>query len=644
MAKRKNKKGSRTRKKKKLPRLRTPFFEQGFWKAHWKESLIIALTSIALYAMCVNYEYVLDDQIVITKNDFTKKGFGGIGDILTTESFTGYFGEQKDLLAGARYRPLSIITFAVEHGIIGSLNRQVSHAINILLYALLGLMIFRLLALLFPTENEKYWFLTLPFIAAMLYVTHPVHSEVVANIKGRDELMTMMGSVACLYAVLRYSKYSSKAWWVASGVLMFLAMMAKENALTFLAVIPLTLYFFTRSDLKAHIMALIPPLVGVILYFMFRYNAIGFLFDSPTVVTDVMNDPFVGMSGSEKSATIMYTLGDYIRLLFYPHPLTHDYYPYHIPVMDWGRIGSIASFFLYAGLAVLAFRGLKRKTPVSYGILYYFITLSIVSNIVVVVGTFMNERFLFMPSLGFAIVLAYLLTRYLPSLEVKNPVFRTVAYAITVVYLAGFAFRTLTRVPVWKNPLTLNGAAVTVSENSARSNCFMATALYNKARGAEDPQEKQGLIQEAGYFIRRSLDILPKYGSANQMYAGVLAEEYLVDRDLDKLLNGYLGILRNRPKVTYIYQFTEYLIKSNVNRTKISDFLYNAGYEIIGKQHRRVEDGMDYIQKGLAYNPNSGRLNYAAGKLFERMGDAAQANTYLSRAYSINPALRNLAE
>ncbi len=642
MAKRKHQKTVKRKKKKKLPKLRTPFFEQGFWKSHWKESLIIGITAIALYAMCINYEYVLDDQIVITKNDFTKKGFAGVGDILTTESFTGYFGEQKDLLAGARYRPLSIITFAIEYGIIGGLNRQVSHAINILLYAFLGLMIFRLLALLFPTENEKYWFLTLPFIAAMLYVTHPVHSEVVANIKGRDELMTMMGSVACLYAVLRYSEFGNKLWWVASGVLMFLALMAKENALTFMAVIPLTLYFYTRSDLRAHLMALAPSLIGVILYFVFRYNAIGFLFDSPTVVTDVMNDPFVGMNGGEKSATIMYTLGEYIRLLFFPHPLTHDYYPYHVPVMHWGKMATLASFFMYTGLVVLALKGLRKKTTISYGILYYFITLSIVSNIVVVVGTFMNERFLFMPSLGFAIVLAYLLTRYLPSLETRNPLFRTIAIALTVIYLGGFAFRTITRVPVWKNPLTLNGAAVTVSENSARSNCFMATALYNKARGTEDSQEKLGLIQEAGYFIRRSLDILPQYGSANQMYAGVLAEEYLFDNNLDKLLDGYRGILRNRAKVTYIFQFTEYLLKRNPGNAKILNFLYDAGYEIIGKQHGRYADGMDYIQKGLEFNPDNARLNYAAGKLFELMGDAGQASTYLNKAYSINPGLRNL--
>ena len=57
-----------------------------------------------------------------------------------------------------------------------------------------------------------------------------------------------------------------------------------------------------------------------------------------------MNNPFlkiegnqwVPFSGAEKMATIFYTLGYYIKLLLVPHPLTHDYYPRHIDIMNWG--------------------------------------------------------------------------------------------------------------------------------------------------------------------------------------------------------------------------------------------------------------------------------------------------------------------
>jgi hypothetical protein len=127
-------------------------FSPGFWSMKWKEALIIPFLAFALYWMSLSFGYVLDDQIVITDNEFTKEGFSGIWDILSTESFTGYFGSQKDLVAGARYRPLSIVTFAIEQEIFGD-NSFIRHFGNILLYGLCGLLIFRILSILIPNHN-----------------------------------------------------------------------------------------------------------------------------------------------------------------------------------------------------------------------------------------------------------------------------------------------------------------------------------------------------------------------------------------------------------------------------------------------------------------------------------------------------------
>ena len=82
-----------------------PFYAPGFWKANWWKALIIFAIPFLLYFQSTQFGYVLDDQIVITENNFTKKGFAGIGDLMTTESMTGYFGEQRNLVQGNRYRP-----------------------------------------------------------------------------------------------------------------------------------------------------------------------------------------------------------------------------------------------------------------------------------------------------------------------------------------------------------------------------------------------------------------------------------------------------------------------------------------------------------------------------------------------------------
>jgi len=166
-------------------------YEKGFFNKYWKQISIIFALGVGLYIYSVSFDYVLDDQIVITKNQFTNKGFSGIGSILSTESMQGYFGEQKNLVVGARYRPLSIVSFAIENELWG-LNSFMSHLINVLLYALTGILLYRVLLMLFPAKDDTHPFFNIPFIAALLYIVHPIHSEVVANVKGRDEIMTLI--------------------------------------------------------------------------------------------------------------------------------------------------------------------------------------------------------------------------------------------------------------------------------------------------------------------------------------------------------------------------------------------------------------------------------------------------------------------
>ena len=134
-------------------------------------------------------------------------------------------------------------------------------------------------------------------------------------------------------------------------------------------------------------------------------------------------------------------------MLIIPHPLTHDYYFNQIPYIDFNNFLFIVSLLVNGGLLVYALLNLKKKTIPSFAILFYFITFSIASNILFTVGVLMNERFIYMSSLGFCILIASLLVQY-----VKNP---KAASAIFLLVLSLYSIKTFTRNSDWKDSFTL---------------------------------------------------------------------------------------------------------------------------------------------------------------------------------------------
>ena len=627
MARKKSTKNNPIQKKK----ISNPLFDSSFWRRNLFAGITLFIIAIGLYAYSTTFDYVLDDQIVLTNNNFTKKGFDGIYDIMTKESFVGRFGEQKNLVTGARYRPLSIVTFAIEYHFFG-LSTTVSHAINVLLYALLGLLLFRVFSLFLPQKENTKWYISLPFLAALLFVIHPVHTEVVANVKGRDEIMTLLGALGALYCTFKFVFTRNFLFLFFSFCTFFLALLSKENALTFLAVIPFSLYFFTKTKAKDIVLSLIPLVLATVGYLWIRYLVIGYFLSSDGApITDIMNNPFYGLSINEKMATVFYTLGLYLKLLFFPHPLTHDYYPYQIPILNWSDIRAIIPVFLYAGLGIIALIGLRKKTIFSYGIIVYLATLSIVSNIPFTVGTFMNERFLFMPSIGFCLILAWLLLDKLPSF-IKNP--QTTKYAglgILSLFLVGFTIKTLDRVPDWKNRMTLNLSGATASPKSARANCFLGTAIFEtEYRPSNDNAQKRALIQEVAYFIDRALEIHPTYGSALIMHSGVVAEEYKYDRDLKKLLAEFYSILTRKSNIPFIGTYLAHL-SSRADQQQLADFAYKTGYQYFGQTKKDYNNAIKYLEYGLQAAPNNRTLLQSIGNIYQLIGDNQKAATYFSR-------------
>ena len=581
--------------------------------------LLIFLAAFLLYGNTLTNDYALDDLIVIKENTFTKKGLSGIREIFSYDSFTGFFGTEKKLVAGGRYRPLSIASFAIEYALAGGLNPFLSHLINILLFALTGSLIFIIFSRLIKSPPGKPWHLGIPFVASILFMAHPVHTEVVANIKGRDEIFALLFPLAALWLTLRYFEKKKPLMLLLANICFFFGLLSKENAIMFVIMVPLTIYFFTKIPLKDNLKVGVSFLFTALIFVFVRFLVLGYM-NSGELPKELLNNPFLDATQGQKFGTILYTLGLYVKLLFFPHPLTHDYYPYHIPLVsmtDWKAVLSLGIYLFMIVYAVLKF---KSKSVISYGIIFYLSTLFIVSNLLFPVGTFMNERFIYMPSLGFVIILACLIVNKLPLIIKKESAYKKTAVTLLIVILVLFSLRTYTRNRVWKDNFTLFTTDVLVSENSVKCNVSAGGDYQEKARLETDLSKQAEYYELSMKHLEKAIRIYPKASNGLLLYGNALA---MYKKDYKQAIVQYLTVL----------DFDPYNKNAFTNALQVMGSLDNS---------HESEYKIRILKHLNSINPASSEVNYSLGKIYGQFkGNLDSASWFLER--SINLDAGNIA-
>ncbi len=586
----------------------------------WLVRLIIMLFAFVLYANTLGHDYVQDDAIVITDNMFTTQGVSGILGLLQYDTFYGFFKEEgkANLVSGGRYRPLTPVMFAIGWQFFGH-NPFIGHLLNILFYGLIGILIFEIISLF---RVEKLDMKLLAILTALIFLAHPIHTEVVANIKGRDEIMAMLGSLCCLYAVMRGLSTKKIYWYVIATLSIFLAISSKENAVTFLAVIPLSVWYFSSDDQQASVVgkslkSMVAPFIGVVVFILIRSSILGFDFGSAP--SELMNNPYIKMVNgqyipfdpSEKMATIIFTLGKYIQLLFFPHPLTHDYYPRHIGIMNFGDITVWLSIIMYVVLGCFAIMGIRKRRILSYCILYFLATISIVSNVVFPIGTNMSERFLFMPSLGFALFLAYMLYQ----LKSKRSIF----YGVSALILLLFSIKSYSRNQAWSSDYNLFQTDKHTSKNSAKLNNAVAGALSTAAYKEPDEAAKNSMLQEAVQRASKAIDIHPTYKNAYLLKAN--SHHYL--KEYQKAATAYEQALSIDPG------YEEAIKNAAINDRELGRYF--------GQVENNLAKSISYLERALQVMPDDYEANRLIGTAYGFSGAAAESIKYFSKAVQLEP-------
>jgi tetratricopeptide (TPR) repeat protein len=556
--------------------------------------LIIIIYTFILYGNTLNNRYSLDDYIIQGKSgQLVKEGIASIGDIFTTTYTSKSTKDGPEKSYG--YRPLVRTVFAIEYSLFG-LNPRIGHLINVLIYLLMVLVLYQVLRRIF--RGYSIWF---PFVIILLFIAHPVHTEVVASLKNRDEMLSMLFSLITLQMLLQYAD-RNKVILLVIGLLSYvLAFLSKPTALAFWVVFPLTLYFFTNMKWKkiGIIFGLLTIMIviGGMMPFWFLEKVRDFsMVENPLYFED--NIWYILGTG-------MYSLGYYFKILLIPHPLLY-YYGYNmIPLVNLGNIWVILSIIFHLGILLIAIWKFREKHVISYAILFYLFTIAMYSNIVQPAPGIIAERFLLIPSLGFVIVLAWLIFKLFkakPESLVNKAASIFFALILTAVVLVPYSYKTINRNVHWYSDLTLYRADMKYLDNSVKAHDLLGTTIMRKIELELSKQVNVAKflmpdIERSLNHFQRAVEIWPGHASSWKNMA----------------------MIYNHPRIA------EHLIASGDTSTAVF--------------YKRK--AISSFRRALEIEPEDGKALFNLGLTYENMRMIDSAAYYYERCIAFNPDIIN---
>ena len=477
-----------------------------------KCALFLGIISFCIYINTFTNGYAVDDNVAISRNELVTKGVSAIPQILSTPYHYG-----SDIAKGTNhnaeylYRPLSLVLFATEYQLFGE-NPAPGHIINVLLYSCCVILLFLFLHRLFKKKR-----IFIAFTGALLFALHPIHTEIVANIKSGDELLCFLFGFLSLNAFIKYLDSKNIVPLVCGLVFYFLSLLSKETSITFMAVIPFVFFFYRNENKKRSVYISVLSLIPVIVYLLIRYSVLTPYNDnSPSNLSFIDNALIGAPSFASRLATEILILGYYVKLMIVPYPLISDYGYNSIPFATFSDIGVWLSLIVYGLLIYFSFSRLvkKRSDPPAFGIVFFLITVSLFSNILFSLQSMMAERFIFTPSVGFCVMLAFILEQAVFRSEVtelkgiKNKTVLLILIPVSII----FTWITVSRNSEWKDNFTLFRADSKKSPNNFRLYYFAGNEeLLLSGAEATDPATKNELLTEGIEDLQKSVAIYPDF-------------------------------------------------------------------------------------------------------------------------------------
>ena len=554
-----------------------------------------------LYANSLNNGFVLDDRSLVERNPLIQR----LGRIPVL--FQSDYWEPK--LKSGLYRPVVMTTYALNFAV-GKRNPKGYHLINIGLHAGVSVLVWLLYRRLSGDALSA-------AAAAFVFAAHAIHTEAVANVVGRAELLTALLVLVSLLAYVRSQGGRggpSAGFYAASLGGYLLGLLTKESAVTLVGVI--VLYDFLYGDEKAR--RLVPRLwemvrgrwrvyAGYLLVTLFylgiRTLALGGAKSLPPPIH--MDNPLVTLDFPWRILNALQVVFRYLGLLFFPLHLSYDYSYNAIPLatsLADPRAWLIAG--LTAALIAVVIWSYRAWRELFFAIGFYFITISPVTNLLVIIGTIMGERLAYVPSVGFCLALVLVLRGLCGRLPIAPRKARAVFLGVIALSVGLHSARTIGRNPDWSSQEALYLHDVQVVPGSAKALNNAASMWFGKKKDPEKALE----------LFKRSIEISPHYWqpyrTAGYVYTSLGRDDEAMEMyelamrygSTDPKLYNNLGyiLVDHETEVERGFALLEKAVKKRPKNYEFLDSL-GWGYYKLG----RLEEARKTLRKSLALNDTS---------------------------------------
>jgi tetratricopeptide (TPR) repeat protein len=464
----------------------------------WWPALVLVGVSLVVYANALRNGFVADDDLQILRNDFVTNSHP-LSDYFTTDAW-GFAGSHLSNY----YRPLQLMVYSAEYAAYG--NRPWAwHLLNLCVNAAAVAAAYFLLLSLADAE--------MAFWAGLFFALHPMHVEAVVWVAALPDLICGLLLFLAMLAYHRARLRDARAWWLylLSALAFFAALLTKETALLFPVVLLAYEYFYRRRSLL-RLWEAWPSLVAfagaLAIYFVLRWRALGAFAPSAA--------PYLRLTPAQLTFAVPVVLARYVGKLLLPLRFNFFYFTPATVVLN--RVSAAAALLL-ALLLVLPFL-LRAKQPLlAFGVAWFLLILAPALDINAVGENYFTERYLYIPSFGFAICAAWVWLWALRKAGTAPE--RVAAWGALGIVLAFCVAQIERRIPIFHDDLRLYQATVLASPNSARLQAGLALAYeaaanlpesieHNLAAVAIDPayQAAQFNLGESLVESNRSADAI----------------------------------------------------------------------------------------------------------------------------------------